>query len=176
MTTQKATSVNKARGRIMVAVDDSDPGRWAVSVASSLARALGAEVVLVHVINPAACMCPDTAFVDAAEAARSRLLARADAILDRGRTSIGPEVRVDQVVREGEAGPEIVAAAREWEADLLVMGTRGRSRLTNFILGSTAETVVREAHCPVLTVGHDPAVTVLGRTTGAAVTETALSV
>jgi nucleotide-binding universal stress UspA family protein len=176
MTTQKATSVNKARGLIMAAVDDSDPGRWAVSVAASFARVLGAEVVLVHVINPAACMCPDTAFVDAAEAARSRLLARADAALDRARTSIGPGVRVDQVVREGDAGPEIVAAAREWEADLLVVGTRGRSRLTNFILGSTAETVVREAHCPVVTIGHDPSPTVLGRGPGQAVAEPALSI
>lgn len=176
MTTQQTTSAEKPRGLIMVAVDDSEPGRWAVSVGSSLARAIGAEVVFVNVINPVACLCPDTAFIEAAEAARSRHLARADSILDRARTSIGPEVRVDQVIREGDAGPEIVAAAREWEADLIVMGTRGRGRLTNFILGSTAETVVREAHCPVLTVGHDPAATVLGRTTGAAVTETALSV
>jgi nucleotide-binding universal stress UspA family protein len=49
MTTRMGGTAKQAGSRIMVAVDESDPGRWAVSVASSLARALGAEVVLVHV-------------------------------------------------------------------------------------------------------------------------------
>jgi len=49
---------------------------------------------------------------------------------------------------------EIVLAAQEAHADLLVIGTHGRGPLGRFLLGSVAESVVRHARCPVLTVGH----------------------
>jgi nucleotide-binding universal stress UspA family protein len=49
---------------------------------------------------------------------------------------------------------EIIAAAREEEADLIVMGTHGRTGLAHALIGSVAEKVVRKAPCPVLTVRH----------------------
>jgi Ala-tRNA(Pro) deacylase len=49
-----------------------------------------------------------------------------------------------------------VQAAHDWGADLIVIGTHGRGRFSSFILGSTAEAVIRRATCPVLTVAHDP--------------------
>jgi nucleotide-binding universal stress UspA family protein len=60
------------------------------------------------------------------------------------------------MIRTGAAAEEILFAARLWEADLIVMGTRGRSRVAQFVLGSTAEAVIRQAPCPVMTVGHAP--------------------
>ena len=56
------------------------------------------------------------------------------------------------IVRDGIPETVIVEAAAELGVDLIVMTTRGRSGLAHFILGSVAETVIREAACPVLTI------------------------
>jgi len=149
-------------GCVLVAVDDSEPGRWAVKVASNLAAAVGAGIVLVHVINPAVATTPDMPYLVAD--VRGQLLRRADDVLAAAHAALPAGVHAEQVVRDGDAGAEVVAAAREWEADVVVMGTRGRGRLASFLLGSTAEAVVRRAHCPVVTVGHDPAGTLFDRT------------
>src|SRR5262249_7953655 len=53
---------------------------------------------------------------------------------------------------EGDPGREILRAARETGADLIVMGTHGRTGLTRLLTGSVAEKVLRKAPCPVLTV------------------------
>jgi nucleotide-binding universal stress UspA family protein len=53
---------------------------------------------------------------------------------------------------EGRAFYEIIQVAREESADLIVMGTHGRTGIDHLILGSTAEKVVRKSPCPVLTV------------------------
>lgn len=55
-------------------------------------------------------------------------------------------------VRTGDPAHEIVAAAREWEADLIVMGTHGRRGIGRVFLGSVAETVVRHAPCAALVI------------------------
>jgi nucleotide-binding universal stress UspA family protein len=150
----RRTDPPKRSRRIMVAVDDSDPGRWAVSVAAALATPLGAELVLLHVISPAAMLSPETAFD--AEDIRGGQLRKSDELLAAAHALVGSGTAVERVTREGEAAQEIVEAASEWEADLVVMGTRSRGRLASFLLGSTAEAVIRRANCPVLTVAHDP--------------------
>jgi universal stress protein family protein len=55
-----------------------------------------------------------------------------------------------QFLREGKAADQILAAAREWEADVIVIGTHGRTGVSRIVLGSTAESVVRHGSCPVL--------------------------
>jgi nucleotide-binding universal stress UspA family protein len=82
--------------------------------------------------------------------------ARGEATMRDQCDHLPPDVRCERVVREGSAADHIVEAARERGADLIVLGTHGRGRLARFILGSTAEEVVRRAHCPVMTIGHDP--------------------
>lgn len=63
-----------------------------------------------------------------------------------------PPAPVAASVRTGDPAYEIVAAAREWNADLIVTGTHGRSGLGRMFLGSVAETVIRTAPCAVLVV------------------------
>lgn len=55
-------------------------------------------------------------------------------------------------VRTGETAKEIVAEAAEWRADLLVLGTQGRTGPSRFLIGSVAEAVVRNALCDVLVI------------------------
>ena len=61
------------------------------------------------------------------------------------------------VLRTGDARDSIIQAAEELHADLIVMGTHGRRGVSRALLGSIAETVVRSAPCPVLTVRNEPA-------------------
>ena len=142
--------------RILVAVDDGAHGARTVRTGSDLALITSAELVLVHAINPAAPLSADYAPAHAYEEIRAGQRRKADELLESAAAQVPEAVRVDLLTREGDAAEEIVAAAREWEADLIVIGTRGRGRLATFLLGSTAESVIRTAHCPVVTVGHDP--------------------
>jgi nucleotide-binding universal stress UspA family protein len=61
-------------------------------------------------------------------------------------------LRAEGELREGKPAAEIVRVAQELPADLIVMGTHGRSGFQRWVLGSVAETVLRRAPCPVLTV------------------------
>lgn len=139
--------------RIIVAVDDSDP-EWALRVAASMADREAAVLVIVHVIDPFVAVTPEVGYVS--EDVRRDMRRGADDLLARAAARVPPAVTVETLVREGVAGDEIVAAAREWRADVVVLGRRGRGRLATFLLGSSAEHVIRHAHCPVVTVGHDP--------------------
>lgn len=62
------------------------------------------------------------------------------------------ELKIEKLIRRGKPFVEIIIAAREKEADLIVMGTHGRTGLSHSLMGSVAEKVVRKAPCPVLTV------------------------
>ncbi len=63
-------------------------------------------------------------------------------------------VSVREIVREGYPASVIQEEAREENADMIVMGSRGLSGLKHLLLGSIAERVVQKAHCPVLTLNH----------------------
>ena len=64
------------------------------------------------------------------------------------------DVPVTEIVREGYPANVIQDEARQENADMIVMGSRGLSALKHMLLGSIAERVVQKAHCPVLTVSH----------------------
>ena len=72
--------------------------------------------------------------------------------LARTGRDLGEGLRVKTALETGLAGRSIVAYAREKGIDLIVLGTHGRTGFSHAILGSVAETVVRLAPCPVLTV------------------------
>lgn len=63
-----------------------------------------------------------------------------------------PQAPITPCVRTGDPAHEIVAAAREWGADLIVVGTHGRRGIGRMFLGSVAETVLRHAPCAVLVI------------------------
>jgi len=138
--------------RIMCPTDFSDAAEHAQSQAVGLARALGAELLLLHVATEAplgntALYTPEVRRVIESERkwAEEALAARVKMLAAEGLTA-------RSAVRSGAAWQEIVDAATEEKADLIVMGTHGRTGLDRALLGSVAERVVRAAACPVLTV------------------------
>jgi nucleotide-binding universal stress UspA family protein len=87
------------------------------------------------------------------ETAREQALEVARRLAHDARDRLGAAgIRARSDVREGHPSSEIVAAAREWPADLVVVGTRGHTGLARLILGSTARNVLVAAPCSVLIV------------------------
>lgn len=131
---------------ILVATDFSELGQLAVDTAFALADKLDSKVHLVHVFTlQDASETPSLAFeaMQNAELSEKRKLS---AIADRFCAS----GRVGEVkTRNGEPAPMILLTAEEVDADLIVLGTSGRHGLGRLILGSTAESVLRQARCPV---------------------------
>ena len=134
--------------RILLATDLSTASKGATDQALQLAQDLRAELLVVSVIDPMSLVAggPTVVRVDQRRAARE---AAAQAIVVTGRHA-GVNVRF--LVWEGEPGAAIVEAAVAEAADLVIVGTHGRSRVGRLVLGSVSDHVVRHAPCPILIV------------------------
>jgi nucleotide-binding universal stress UspA family protein len=134
---------------IMLATDLSTASEAATTAALDLAATFGARLLAVSVIDPGSLRLPGGHFrvrVDQVRAERERY---AQELVARGR-SVG--VTVDFLVWEGEPGESIVEAAQAEAADMIVVGSHGRSTVGRFLIGSVSDQVVRNAPCPVLVV------------------------
>jgi nucleotide-binding universal stress UspA family protein len=136
--------------RILVPTDFSAPADEALTYALDLASKLGAKVSLVHVFDDPSGI-HSGEYVPMPAEMRSEIVADlrrrlAEVAAKRGQSELSPEVLV------GPTAKSIVEAANDSQADLIVMGTRGRHAISRLLLGSVAERVVRTATCPVLTV------------------------
>jgi nucleotide-binding universal stress UspA family protein len=140
--------------RILIPVDGSDASAWALKLGVQLLKQMPAKLTLLHVIVPPARGVGEAALVS--DELMERLQADGRGVLAAAQRQLPPEAEVRAVLREGSPAQEIVAYARQIGADFIVMGTRGRGRWATFILGSTAEAVIRWSRCPVVTVSHDP--------------------
>ena len=139
-------SINK----ILVPTDFTDYSEGAMNYAKMMAKKLGAGLLLVHVIEPFTYSVTDTIQVVDHYGA---LKAIAEPLMDNLRKKIQKEkLQVDTAVLSGTPYLEIIKKARQSGADLIVMGTHGRTGVTHLLMGSVAERVVRMSHCPVLTV------------------------
>lgn len=139
--------------RILCPIDFSDCSRRALDQALVLARWSGASVTVLHVSAPAT----GGPGVEPGVAALPSPDALAEQVQHFVAERAVPGVTAEVSIRKGSAAAEILAEAASSHADLLVLGTRGRSVLKRLLLGSVAEQVLRAAPCPVLTVPpHQP--------------------
>jgi nucleotide-binding universal stress UspA family protein len=154
MTTSPTPSANRLTNpkRILCAIDLSDVSRPALACAVSLGRTFGADVTALHVFDP---WPPTGPMMAAAEPRQPESDARAATtrelqalVASFAADASGPHLQL----AEGNAAAEIVRHARALDADLIVLGTHGRSGFDRFALGSVAEKVLRKAPCPVLTL------------------------
>jgi nucleotide-binding universal stress UspA family protein len=139
--------------RILVAIDDGQPSEWAMQAAGRLARELGGRLLLVNVVRPELGIAEDFVTAQSVEALHRR---QGVELLERAQRTLPPSIESSRMLRTGAPADEIVSAAKGWKAEFIVMGTRGRGRVAQFLLGSTAEGVIRHAPCPVVTVGQEP--------------------
>lgn len=135
--------------KILVPVDLSIVSASVIRLAGDLARRTGAELILLHVFTP-------DEFADAHRDAGFTLDEYIGGLWstmrDHLREAGGPmETRLE--VLQGWSIPEqILTAASRHDAQLIIMGTHGRTGLRRLLLGSVAEEVLRHATCPVLVV------------------------
>ncbi|MGC4030143.1 MAG: universal stress protein [Tepidisphaeraceae bacterium] len=140
--------------RILVAVDGSRAAGWAVDAAVALADDGPARLRLVHAVQLPV---RDPYLQIEYQAVITRnIRADAEAMMNRRRAQVPVGIPCDGCLVEGDAAVSVIRLAREWGADYIVMGTRGHGRMARFLMGSTAEGVIRSAPCPVITVNADP--------------------
>lgn len=137
--------------KILVPVDFSECARKALQYAIPLAKEHNAAITLLYVMTPPAYVggefgIADYGFERETRAGSEKALARL--VVDEVRG----EVSADTVVRSGSPAVEIIEAAKQIAADLIIVSTHGHTGLKHVFLGSVAEHVVRRAPCPVLIV------------------------
>ncbi len=140
--------------RILHPSDFSRASGAAFAKAVDLAKANRAELIVVHVLAPIIPLMGDgyvspKLYEDLEAAAHSQGQKQLNGLLARARKA---GVRASVVMLEGIAHEQIVRAARSQRADLIVIGTHGRTGMAKLFLGSVAGRVVSRARCPVMTV------------------------
>jgi nucleotide-binding universal stress UspA family protein len=146
--------------KIVAATDFSEDSTLALTYAEELARKFAAEVVLLHVDQPLApvMMTPELGpAMDVGAMGRiaeeQRMLAQKELDKIAGKLREGG-LKVKVHLKVGSPFLEILHTAQGENADLIVLGTHGRTGLAHVLMGSVAERVVQKASCPVLTIRH----------------------
>ena len=139
---------------ILVPVDGSDTAQMAVGKAITLAQAFGSRVTVIYVIDPYPFTGVGTDFAYGQAEYLSAATAEANAAVKAAKdTFAGATVLVDtSVVESHTAWRGIVEAGESLQADLIVMGSHGRSGLEKLVLGSVAQAVLSHTRLPVLVV------------------------
>jgi nucleotide-binding universal stress UspA family protein len=140
--------------RILVATDLSPASRPAVDYALELARAWRAELVILHVVAPPAPLGTDAmVFPRVYEELEAQMRSDGERRLRRLlKLCRAAKVPATAVLARGVPDRQILRSAASRRADLLVLGTHGRTGLARVFLGSVASRVAASAACPVLTV------------------------
>jgi nucleotide-binding universal stress UspA family protein len=141
--------------KILFPTDFSETSKYAMDYAIEFAKAFNAELNIIHVLfdetQVVAFYLPQITFQDmekeieeASEVQLKKFVEDYEALKD---------IKYTTMLIKGTPFVEIIRAAKDYNSDLIIIGTHGRSGLEHVLFGSTAEKVVRKASCPVLTVG-----------------------
>ncbi|MGH7274187.1 MAG: universal stress protein [Nitrospiria bacterium] len=141
--------------RVLMATDFSAYSREAMDYAVYLVKVLGGDLYLLHVFE-----LPFFSHTGVTPSIQPEVhqwikevkhgeLAKLNTLAEETRHQ---GIKVDSIFKEGTPFLEILKTAQEIPADLIVLGTHGRSGFSHVLMGSVAERVVRKASCPVFTV------------------------
>ena len=143
--------------RILIAVDDSPYSDQAIKYGVLLAKNMGSKITLVHVdeipisspysadplLNESPAMIPELMHI---QEEASKLLFK------KIKEQHGDVVEMSTVTKIGRAQDEILSVADDCKADMIILGTHGRTGFDHFISGSVSESVARKAKCPILII------------------------
>ncbi len=142
--------------RILIAIDDSTFSEKAALIGFNLAISLHAKVALLNVMDP-----PSTSYTGDPLLGQQPLIMpeiaemqeeASKSVLERFGKLWHGEQELTTFSQVGNPRVEILNTAEEWNADLIILGTHGRTGFDHFISGSVAEGVARRSLCPVLIV------------------------
>lgn len=138
---------------VLVAVDFSDSSDNAFKMALAMARSFSARLIILHVINEPVDLrgfyVPHISF----ERLEQEIEEGAQKMMESFcRNHLDGFENYESLIVSGFPHDEVIAQAEKGEADLIVIGTHGRTGLDHVLFGSTAEKIVRKSRIPVLTV------------------------
>ncbi len=135
--------------KVLIAIDNSALSDMVVSKGLELAKSLNAKTAIVSVV--------DIQFVttevnilsnETTQLLKNQFLREHQVHKDK----FASDTNIRSFVEEGSPWEEILRVAKDWEADLIVVGTMGRTGLSHMMIGSVAEKVIRHSSIPVLIV------------------------
>ncbi|MDD3179278.1 MAG: universal stress protein [Opitutaceae bacterium] len=136
--------------RLLVPLDFSGQSRQALRYAVPIAQKFRARIILVHVIQPTYRNAPGVTLLTLDYAKLKQKAERR--LADMAARLLSKDLHERNIVRIGTPHTEILWTAGTLKVDMIVLATHGRTGLKRFVLGSTAEQVMRHAECPVLSV------------------------
>lgn len=132
--------------KILFATDFSHAGDAAMELAASIARDRGAKLLILHVEEP-----PRNYGGEMYYGALEPDLEEIEQMLQAIKPTV-PDVLLEYRLVQGDPAETICQVAKDERAEMIVLGTHGRTGLLRMLMGSVAEAVVRHAPCPVLTL------------------------
>jgi nucleotide-binding universal stress UspA family protein len=145
--------MEKRQKKVLVSVDFTPSSEAAIAVGTKFASMHGAEMVLLHVVEPSAPMSEFFAEGDLAEKKRTYSVKMLDKLVEQHKTE---GITVSRMIMEGKPYNAILKAAEEIGAEMIVMGTWGSHAIETGMIGSNVNKVVRSAKIPVVTVTRQP--------------------
>ena len=142
--------------RVLLAIDDSSCSEAAIQAAIGQFRPGETDVRVLHVDEWPKGLPTSMAFAESPQAANT-IISMHDEIRRRAASLVGDVarrltaagLRATTELRDGDARRAILDCADEWNPDLIVVGSHGRTGLNRFVLGSVSDGVLRHAHCSV---------------------------
>jgi nucleotide-binding universal stress UspA family protein len=138
--------------KILIAIDGSDFSQAALQSVIARPWPLHTEVKVLHVVEPPSLLMgremagPDTEFEAVWNAVRDQAK---DLVAKAAEKVRAAGLNVSTALVEGDPKSQIIDVANEWHADMIVLGSHGRTGLGRFLMGSVSQDVVRHAHCSV---------------------------
>jgi nucleotide-binding universal stress UspA family protein len=137
--------------KILFCTDFSESSNWAFTYALNLAKTYKGKLVILHVTPQSVDIYrPSEQIEDVVRSYHKKVVD--EEVQKNYVAKMQGFKNYDLLLKEGIVYDEIVKTAQEESADVIVMGTHGRSGLDHFLMGSTAEKVLRKSPVPVLTV------------------------
>ncbi len=144
--------------KILIATDGSDMSKRAVLVGIDMARRAGGSIIAIYVVDVSRIShLPGYAMIPGIKEKIIGLMEEegkqaTDFAEDRAREA---NVPCHKIISQGSPSQELLRLSRDLEADLLILGSRGRTGVERYILGSVAEKVVLQSEVPVLLIKED---------------------
>jgi len=139
--------------RILIATDGSDKSRKAAEEGVELAKALGAEVIALNVVNEVVIASAVRQLGSDKKEVEDKLMAAGQKAVDAIKKMAADQgVKVDTIVRAGAPANVVIDVAAANNADLIIMGSHGESGASKLLIGSVVQKVLYWATIPVLVV------------------------